>query len=135
LPAVFDLLRVVTLRADIAPLDRLQPELVGNFLGPRQAMERLVRREVWRVHPLLNFSLMTFRTLIGPNNLGGITRRRTCRWLGAERRRGAITGEYEANEGRAIHLLLSIKHKCTGRHADACQAVASGNLNPRLFDG
>ena len=67
--ALLVLHRVVALRADVAALDRLHAELIGDLLRPRLAMQRIERRKVRRLHPLLHFGLMALRTLVGPNDL------------------------------------------------------------------
>jgi hypothetical protein len=73
----------MALSANIISLDRLQPEFIGDFFRSWQAVERFVGREMRSLHPLLNFRLMAFYALIGPNNPGRIaqwwSRRKFCR--------------------------------------------------------
>jgi hypothetical protein len=93
--------RVMALRADVAPLDRLHAEFVSDLFRPRFAMQRIERRKVRRPHPLLHLRLVTLGTLIGPNDL-------RCIWHGGP--------DIRIGSPRARHALR--KHQ---NERDACE--------------
>jgi hypothetical protein len=67
----------MALGADVAPFDRLHAELVGDFLCPRLSVQRIERRKMRRLHPLLHFRLVALRALVGPDDLCRVRNRGT----------------------------------------------------------
>jgi hypothetical protein len=69
----------MTLRTDVAPLNRAQPKPVGDLLRFWPPVQRVECCKMWRPHPLLNFLLVAFSARVGTDNLGWVRNLRAKR--------------------------------------------------------